>query len=192
MRQGYHASPVAYKRTIGNPRVLGLRRAKVRQASAGVEVCSECGSDLIDRDGSIVRCSNCKTEHLLAESEAPRRGATQGSVTHHCHVCGDAIRNGDFYAKRKFYARNSDKLVTVWHCERHARHEMSTSRAFRIEQRCERRSRPHGQRRAAQRSLAYGAKAKDRRPYHASHHQRVEKARRTGWAKVDGVWKKVI
>jgi hypothetical protein len=203
MRRGLHASPVAYKREGNNVKGTALRpkRASIRHAAVTVEVCTDCGSDRIERHGAAAHCKACQVVYLLAEHEAPRRKvgtvATDVTKVQHCRVssCRKPIKPGQFYYAQRALGPD-DAVVTLHYCERHAPYAGGTSRAYRREQSCERRNKPHGKRVASQKRLGKSARHKDRAPRRKDqwprHDHAVKRARASGWAKVGGVWTKVV
>lgn len=200
MKQGYHVSPVAYKRTGTRVKGATLKRRKPQRqrVSRSVEVCTECGSDQINRQDGRVACNNCNARYLLAETEAPHRklGSVwqeMRGIARHCFQCDAPIGANDYHYTSKAYARSSNSTVTLYYCERHPPRVHTSSRAFRKEQSMRRRQRdyrPYQKHvgRAAEHKLPSRKRRKKREP---DHHAAVKAAKREGWAKVDGVWQEV-
>jgi hypothetical protein len=145
----------------------------------------ECGSDRVKRwNAWQVECHACGAARI-ATLDAP------ATVVRHCANarCAAPLEPGTWYATHKLY-RGRDE-VTVRYCERCALAPCSTSRAYRVEQRCERRTRSHAGRRQGQRALAREAPARSG-DVATRLHAVERRARRSGYALVDGVWKKVV
>lgn len=186
MRRGYHASPVAYKREGQRPNILPLRRVGAVRA-ADRERCPDCGSESVERFGSMLHCNACGVEQL---AKAPKLRA---SSVKHCFTCRAKLKEGSYYSSRKVLARDANVEVKVYFCERHTRHDMRSaeSHAFRKEVKAERRGRSIDQRRKAQRQASVTGPTR----FPGSQANKLHYVRRTaaqqGWREVDGVWRKV-
>lgn len=197
-RQGLHASPVAYKREGANPIMRSFRTLKHGTGKAEREVCASCGSDAIARTGPSVICGACGAGYMLSRADAPTikvRFTTEQRKR--CGLCKGTIVSGQRFSVHEYYAAEGTDTVKVTYCEACASERVPLrqhgGKAYRKEAKAERRARGHARYRKSQvRSSRKAPKRRHAKRPKPEHHAAVKAARRQGWAKVDGCWRKVV